>query len=171
MHSLKNLIKTHKLIDIWRELNPSKKQFTWQRKNNRNEATRIDFFLISPQLRPLILSSDIRPAVISHTDHQAISLKIKERQKNRGRGYFKINNSILKNNAYQNIITNIINKYNEKSKMSLTRDPMILWDLLKAEIREQTITFCKRNAKTRQDEIYKLENKLQKFNQKLNDSK
>ena len=65
------------LLDIWRELNPNKTQFTWKRKHKINESTRIDYFLISPELRTQIESADIRPVIISHTDHQAISLKIK----------------------------------------------------------------------------------------------
>ena len=57
-----------------------------------------------------MISSDIRPAMISSTDHQAISLKIRQRTENRGRGFFKINNSILDNNEYKNLINKIIKK-------------------------------------------------------------
>ena len=42
--NLKSMIKTHKLIDIWRQKNKTKTQFTWNRKD-KFEATRIDYFL------------------------------------------------------------------------------------------------------------------------------
>jgi exonuclease III len=42
--SLKSMIKTHKLIDIWRQKNKTKTQFTWNRKD-KFEATRIYYFL------------------------------------------------------------------------------------------------------------------------------
>ena len=86
VNGLKQLIKTHKLIDIWRQLNKNKKQFTWKRKNSTNEASRIDFFIISSQVRTLTVSADIRPAQISSTDHLAISLKLDIYSSNRGKG-------------------------------------------------------------------------------------
>ena len=89
-NSLKILIKTLKLVDIWRVLYPQKEQYTWRRKNNQNSASRIDFFLINHDLRPKIISSDIRPAMIKYTDHQAISLKINLSQEEKGKGYFKL---------------------------------------------------------------------------------
>ena len=33
VNSLKTLLKTNDLIDIWRELNSNKQQFTWRRKD------------------------------------------------------------------------------------------------------------------------------------------
>ena len=72
---LHKLIKSHNLIDIWRDMYKSKTQFTWRRRNN-TEKSRIDYFLIDFNLRPSIFKTDIRPAQISCTDHQAVSLKI-----------------------------------------------------------------------------------------------
>ena len=157
VNNLKILIRTQKLNDIWRELHKDEVQFTWRRKNNIQEATRIDFFLICPEIRPLIESSDIRPAIISHTDHQAISLKLKGKIQNRGRGYFKINNSILENREYKNIIQKLIQVY--RDKLILTNDIRVLWDLFKTEVREHTVAFCKRNAKKHENEINILEKK------------
>ena len=147
VYGLKNLIKSFKLLDIWRELNTCKNQYTWKRKSNNNEATRIDYFLIGPELRTQIESADIRPAIISHTDHQAISLKIKGREKHRGKGYFKINNSILNNEEYKKLIKNIITKFSNKA--ILTNNLRTQWDLFKSEVRDQTVIFCKKKSKTK----------------------
>jgi hypothetical protein len=38
------MIKSYKLIDIWRQKNKTKTQFTWNRKD-KSEATRIDYFI------------------------------------------------------------------------------------------------------------------------------
>ena len=56
---LKQLIKHFKLLDIWRIKHPNLKQFTWKRKHNNREASRIYFFLIQPAISPLISSCDI----------------------------------------------------------------------------------------------------------------
>ena len=45
-NNLSNIIKTHKLKDIWREIHKEKKQFTWRRKNS-SEKSRIDFWLVN----------------------------------------------------------------------------------------------------------------------------
>ena len=43
--SFKNLIKSNKLVDIWRYLNENIQQYTWRRKD-RSQASRIDLNLI-----------------------------------------------------------------------------------------------------------------------------
>jgi exonuclease III len=45
VHNLKSMIKSHKLIDIWRQKNKAKTQFTWNSKD-KSKATRIDYFLV-----------------------------------------------------------------------------------------------------------------------------
>ena len=164
--SLKSLIKTQKLSDIWREIHGKEIQFTWRRKNNLNEASRIDFFLTCPEIRTKIESTDIRPAIITHTDHQAISIKIKGRSDQKGKGYFKINNSILENEEYQNLIKILIKQY--EKKILLTNDIGVKWDLFKTEVRDHTIAFCKRKAQNNVKDIHILENKLKKLNKGIN---
>jgi exonuclease III len=43
--SLKTLIKTNNLADIWRKCNQDKQQFTWRRKD-KTQASRIDMIFI-----------------------------------------------------------------------------------------------------------------------------
>jgi exonuclease III len=61
------LLKSHKLIDIWRQKNKTKTQFTWNRKD-KSEATRIDYFLVSTEILMNSHSSDIRPIVLKFMD-------------------------------------------------------------------------------------------------------
>ena len=169
VNSLKQLIKKYKLIDIWRELNQNSSQFTWRRKNNRSVASRIDFFLISPDIRPHIISADIRPALISHTDHQAISLQIRLKAQNKGKGFFKINNSILNDTKYKEIIIKLIDTHQEKI-LTKNNDPRVTWDIFKTEVREVTIAYCKQKAAESKNEIKHLENKLKFLNEKSSNS-
>ena len=66
--NLKSMLKTHKLIDIWRQENKAKTQFTLNRKD-KFEATRIDYFLVSTEILMNFYSRDIRPIVLKFTDH------------------------------------------------------------------------------------------------------
>ena len=113
---LDKLKKSLKLIDPWRLYNKEKQQFTWKRKNSSTEASRIDFFLIQNDLIQRILKSDIRPANIKYTDHQGVSLRIDIKVVNRGPGYWKMNNSLLKDLDYQIMVNSIIYDYTLGSK-------------------------------------------------------
>ena len=87
-------------------MNSNLRQYTWRRENNISTASRIDYFFVSTDIRSRIVKADIRPATISYTDHQAMSLKIKINHKaeSRGRGYFKLGSKILENKEYKEII-------------------------------------------------------------------
>ena len=75
VHNLKSMIKSHKLIDIWRQTKKIKTRFTWNRKD-KSEATRIDYFLVSTEILMNSYSSDIRSIALKFTDHTSISLHI-----------------------------------------------------------------------------------------------
>ena len=153
--NLHKLIKTLNLIDIWREINKSKTQFTWKRRNN-SEKSRIDFWLIDSNLRPAIHSTDIRPAQIRFTDHMAISLKINKLLKS-GPGYWKLNNSFLTDRDYINMINSTIDICLEQNKYA---NAQVLWDLCKICIKENSIKFSINKSKERRNIIQNLENRL-----------
>jgi len=146
VHNLKSMIKSHKLIDIWRQKNKTKTQFTWNRKD-KSEATRIDYFLVSTEILMNSYSSDIRPIVLKFTDHNSISLKLKLFKGNKGNGYWKLNTSILENQEYCKSIEKLITKYQHKFKEQTKLD--ILWDNFKLEARDKTIDHCKKLANSK----------------------
>ena len=156
--NLYKLIKSLKLKDVWREKNPNKSQFTWSRKD-RTEATRIDYFLTESEVYKNCLSCDIRPVVLKYTDHNCVSLKLNMNRGVKGRGYWKLNTSILENPEYTELIVNLINKYKEKSN-NKNSEIDLLWDNFKAEVRDISIQFCKEKAQKKRDEINLLENRL-----------
>ena len=67
MEALKDQMQQNNLIDIWRELHPHDKIFTWQ-KYNENKQGRLDFFLISASLLPFVQKAEIKPGFCS--DHE-----------------------------------------------------------------------------------------------------
>ena len=58
--ALKQLKKHHDLIDIWRFLNPNKKEFTWNSYYD-NIKSRLDRFYISSSLRDFVRNTGISP--------------------------------------------------------------------------------------------------------------
>ena len=61
------------LIDIFRELKPNLRQYTW-RKFNTSKQGRLDYFLISNALVPYVADTDISPGY--RTDHSSLALNL-----------------------------------------------------------------------------------------------
>ena len=152
--NLLKLIETYELTDIWKTFNKNKNmQYTWRRKNSI-EKSRIDFWLIDSNITPLILSTDIRPAMIQSTDHLAISIKMKYSYK-RGPGYWKLNNSLLEDKNYIKTIISIIESC---SKLQLNN--ILKWEFCKYEIKKASINFSIKKSKEKCNHLQNLEDEL-----------
>ena len=183
MQALKNQIQQFNLIDIWRELHPDKRTFTWQ-KYNENKQSRLDFFLISASLLPFVQSAGIFPSFCS--DHSSIELEIDFSKFVRGKGFWKFNNSLLSDPQYLELIKSTIkrvtaqyaiidgdenfytNATEEEINSFYSTNPEALQfinlkinhqsflDILLMEIRRVTITFSARKKRERQFNEQKL---------------
>ena len=105
-------IKKENLCDIWRSRNPEIKQYTWCRQfiKGKLSASRIDFFLISEHLGSKVKTIDIN--VGFRTDHSLIELSIDLHENSRGPGVWKLNNLILNEDEYVELIKNCIGTIN-----------------------------------------------------------
>ena len=150
--NLKCLVKQFDLCDIWRKINPAKKQFTW-RNLLLNVASRLDYWLIHNNLRSKVIVTDIRPAV--RCDHNAIFIKLRLGDIKKGPGYWKFNNKVLKDEYYKRQIKNIVGNI-EKQNVSFCEK----WEMVKIKCREFTQRFCAKN-KNKDDLLRKdLEKKI-----------
>jgi hypothetical protein len=64
----------------------------------------------------LVESCKIKPACIQSTDHLSVFLKLRSGVQEKGRGFWKINISILQELEYQTLINHLIDKHIENSK-------------------------------------------------------
>lgn len=87
---IENLMDSLDLVDIWHLKNPDLIRYTWTRQN---QASRIDYFLISFSLVSKVTSVSIEDEVRS--DHHLISLNLSMVENRRGPGYWKFNQSLL----------------------------------------------------------------------------
>lgn len=84
------------LHHIWR-VNPNLKSFTWSQKSPFIFC-RLDYWLISDALFDMVKGVDIVPSI--KADPSAISLHFKDLENvSRGPGFWKMNQSLLKDNA------------------------------------------------------------------------
>ena len=90
------------LTDIYRELHPKSKSFTYASKS-LNLKSRIDYFLILRSLSCDVKQAEIRISIAP--DHNAIFLSIDVKNDfNRGPGLWKFNNTLLEDNNYKELI-------------------------------------------------------------------
>ena len=136
VNSLKSFMKTNKLIEVWRIYNENRQQFTWRRKD-KTQASRIDMILLGKYFLSLVQGCKIKPAVIQYTDHQSVVLTFRSGVSEKGRGYLKINNSVIQEYDYKQLINKVIDKYLIQYHNNKI-DIRLLWDAMKVEIREVT---------------------------------
>jgi exonuclease III len=86
VNSLITSLKTNDLIDIWRELNSNKRQFTWRRKD-KSQASRIDYILVNTNFKSRINWCKIKPVCIKYTDHQSVFLNFLSSVEEKGKGF------------------------------------------------------------------------------------
>ena len=169
------------LLDVFRELHPTTKKFTWKQWGSTKEA-RLDYFLISSSLLPFIQNVQILPTCYS--DHKPIMINIDFSKFQRGRGFWKLNNSLLYNTNYVDMIKETIKRVtcqyaiiNDNhnffescpseemetflstqspetlQQLQLKINPELFLDTLLMEIRQVSIQFASRLKKARlQDE-------------------
>jgi hypothetical protein len=144
---LSGMMKDYNLIDIWRIRHPDMKRYTWRCHEPVLKQSRIDLFLVSDTITPNINYIEIELSYIS--DHSMISLHINPlSESERGAGYWKFNSSLLDNKDYVNLVNETIQNFND-NRTNARNSATLNWDLLKMNIRRETIMFAKNLAKKR----------------------
>ena len=162
-NSLMNLMEELNLIDIYRQINPTKKYFTYESKP-LNLKSRIDFFLISRPLSCCVKNTEIRTSIAP--DHKSTFLNIEIKNEfARGPGLWKFNNTLLEDENYKELIEfyypQILVKYRE------IIDKQLLWELIKMELRAKTIKYSKEKRSKLRNEEKALQEELQELDGKI----
>ena len=141
--------------------------------NPQKKQARLDFYLVSETLFQFVIDSDIVAGY--RTDHSGIILKLKLQENERGRGYWKFNNTLLKDKKYieeiKNTIEEVKNTYiindnvnervnisNEQMKFNIN-DQLFLETLLMI-IRGNTIKYSAIKKRKKNEEEKKLEEEI-----------
>ena len=87
-----DLIKNLKLGDIYRTIHHDKHRFTWRKGRKESHMSRLDYFLISPEFYGFVTEVDID--ISYRSDHSLITVDSNFITQERGKGYWKFNNSL-----------------------------------------------------------------------------
>ena len=147
------------LVDIWRVRNSTLRQFTWRRKTPL-QMSRLDFFLISNDLQFGVKSCE--NLCLLSSDNSPIKLKLQTNSADyRGRGYWKLNCSLLENNQY---VSDMKNKISELiSTFKDFDDPRVNWEYLKFKMRQFSRNTAMHLSKSRKEAREKLEARVKNF--------
>ena len=151
------------LIDIQKVKHPNDNKFSYRSKAMKMKC-RIDLFLLANHLRKYVHKADIQSYIAP--DHNLVCVFLQwENEITRGPGFWKFNNSLLKDENFVQQIRNLYPVFQRKYKD--VNDKQIFWELLKLEIRMLTISYVKGKAKLRKsrevlvkDELDELHNKI-----------
>ena len=90
---LTNLMKEWGLIDVWRVRNPNEKYYTWSKFQPNFVASRLDFALVNEGFATSI--TNVTHLTGIRTDHSAVYASIALKERKRGRGYWKLDQTML----------------------------------------------------------------------------
>ena len=157
---MEEILYKNSLQDVWRLKNPTTKRYTWRQKSPSIQC-RLDYFFISEFLHDYVVNTNIIQSVRS--DHSGITIHIQslgDKSDIKGRGYWKLNSSIINDEDYVNEL--ITEKDIWVEETSTVVDPRIRWEYLKYKIRDFSIK--KSVAKRKQ-----MKNQEEELNKKLNE--
>ena len=137
------------LVDVWRLRHPTLRRFTRRERSVGGFVqSRLDFWLISKHLEYNILKTDISPG--RRSDHSVVSLNLELLDTvKRGKGFWKMNTSLLKDEEYLAHMRDCIQQC--KEKYTEEEDKRLVWDLIKSEVRAQTISYSIYKCKQRRE--------------------
>ena len=171
-------MEKHNLIDIWRKVNPSKKNYTWFR-SNPTKAARLDYFIISASLLDIYADSSI--FFKYRSDHCKIGLSLHLEKNLKGKGLWKLNAELLKNKELIQQIEEGIQlmveihactPYNpefvkkiDNNSISFMVSIETFWEVLLAHLRGILISFAAKQKRERSNREEKLTNEIRSLDE------
>jgi exonuclease III/uncharacterized protein Smg (DUF494 family) len=153
-----NWMENNNISDIWRLMNPNKRQYTWVSNSTPKVMCRLDYFLISDGLQGHIKYTDIIPGFL--TDHSCTTMTMEIKKENRGKGFWKFNASLAQDMALKDEIREtIINTIEENPGT----DDCLLWDVLKCRIRGTCISYSSKKNKENKKELENIEQEIKRL--------
>ena len=156
-------------IDIFRERKGNMKKYTWRNNGSVMKQARLDYIILPRALIPQVSEVDIIPGYRS--DHSMVTLKVGMAANTRGKGFFKINNSLLncedycetiKKTIVETVLTHALPVYTEDfvrqniNGIEINISWSNFWEVLVLNLRTATISFAIHKKRTRESEEKKL---------------
>lgn len=146
------------LIDIWREMFPNTRRYTYFSSSHLS-YTRIDYFLVYSRDSSRITDSDI--GTIDLSDHASIHIVV-DLEGNKRDTLWRCNPSLLNDANFRKEMSNRIQLYMKENDNGELYPP-ILWDAAKAVIRGKIIAAALRKKKLYQEKLQDSQKQLKQL--------
>ena len=153
------------LVDVWRNLHPGSREFTWF-NSSFSIRSRLDKFLVSRELLSPGVECNISPCPISDHDFVSLVFDIPTGVK-RGPGVWTFNNSLLKDKDFCTTIEKFIDCHLRFLPSFASLQDW--WEFLKLSIKEESIAFSHNKQRRLRKQQVSLTNKLIRLRQRLVD--
>lgn len=153
--AVEHTMNEYNLVDIWREQNPFKREYTYIRQNGRT-MSRIDFFLASETL--LYGEGETKTRIVDGflADHRMIVLEMQLTGIDIGKSYWKCKSDLLKDEQFQEMVKSrvpIIIADNDTADVSRT----LLLETTLCVLRGEIIKYAATKKRQREQEFKELD--------------
>ena len=155
-HTLAALTTNLDLVDIWRQRHPHERAYTWTRVGGQ-VGSRLDMYWISSSLVPSVKDISILPYFRSDHAYVYLSFSLPDAPE-RGRSCWKLNNTLLQNTTYINVIKTFWSDW--RTEQVHYPSLSVWWDVGKQLIKEITIDFASDLAASQRHTYNILSNQL-----------
>ena len=93
-----HIMEKENFVDVWRWMKPDENGYTWHKLNPKPKFSRLDYVLVTEGFLQFIKNIEVLPEY--KTDHSAVMLTANFGESKRGPGYWKLNNSLLRDPDY-----------------------------------------------------------------------
>lgn len=134
---------SNNLVDYWRMTNPDTVKYTWISPADANVSSRLDYWLLSPNVCNLISKCDIQTSPL--TDHCLISLSLSVVKQNQySKSVWKFNNMLLLNEEFCCQVKIICHEMNDMDLSNSSK-----WEWFKFRVKQLAIETGKKTAELR----------------------
>lgn len=143
---LNTVLKNLNIVDIWRLLFPTSREFYYFSPVHKSYS-RIDYFFLDSKLIPVVVDVTYHPILVS--DHSPVSLTLKVANlSTRGCKNWRFDAALLKDDVFHKRMEEHIKFFigsNDKGDV----DDLVLWESLKAVMRGHIISYTAWKSKSR----------------------
>ena len=165
VNEFQNMVSECNLIDTWRIFHANEKEYSWSTRDNK-ASRRLDYMFLSENLFNEVVNCFM--SSVPFSDHRYVSIEIKNKKIERGPGYWKFNNFLLKDKNFITMMNQTIENYHQNNVNRL--DKQMKWELLKLEIKQKAINFGKIRKRQQSKQAEKLYAQLDEYDRTLGEN-
>ena len=159
---VQNIMDEFCLNDVWRNQNNSRREYSWKKAGTTDKASRIDFALVSGGLDQMVKSPTYIPNIKS--DHRALYMLVETNNNQRGTGFWKLNNNLLRDRNYLDTINTEIAKTLILTKEKTRKEA---WETIKSRIKKASTSYARNKTSQEKLAISNLAEKVNEYEERL----